>query len=109
MSLIPALKMEGSLEHMQLHFNCLYDSRLGVLDLWRRKLQDRPQIREVFIKYTITEPSQTVQFLLDPSVLPDVVIFKQTHSKEDLNTIFTLTRTYCATLHKAKMKLLGII
>ena len=46
------------------------------------------------------------QFVLDPSVAPEVVIGVQGgHFK--LSEIFRLTRTYCYAMHRSRMQLLG--
>ena len=99
----------GSLEHMLLDCEGLSDSRAGVLSLWRDKLADQPNILSVVMKYTVSEPTNTMQFLLDCSVLPSVIQLSQSDGSDALNLIFYLTRTFCASLHKAKFKLLGII
>ena len=47
------------------------------------------------------------QFLIDCSVLPDVVCAVQTEGKDVLRHLFAITRTWVYTLHKERMKLLG--
>ena len=49
-----------------------------------------------------------IQLLLDASVLPDVIHLIQNKDTEGINLIFYLTRTYCSSLHKFKMKKLGL-
>ena len=87
----------------------LRDSREAVLDLWRRKLEPVPEIQALSKIYKTNEDNKHVQFLLDPSTLPEVIKLTQLRNLDAVNLIFYLTRTFCASLHKAKMKMLGII
>lgn len=86
----------------------LAESRAGVLSLWKKTVQTQPHILNLLIRYTLTEPDEIIQLLLDPSVLPEVIREAQTYGIEVVNTLLYLTRTYCSTLQKAKFKLLGL-
>lgn len=59
--------------------------------------------------YTSTPGPQLVQFLVDPSVLPLVITLRQEYGEEAVSSILYLTRTYCHTLHKSRLKMLGIV
>ena len=48
-----------------------------------------------------------LQFILDCSVLPSVIRAVQAHSKTILEKLFYLTRTWCFSIHRARMKNLG--
>ena len=51
-------------------------------------------------------PEKTVQFLLDPSVLPEVI--KASRNDENvLLTLFRITATWCYSLHRLRLQLLG--
>ena len=102
------LGIVGSLEHMLVDCVGLAESRAGVLSLWKKTVQNQPHILNLLIRYTVTEPDKTIQLLLDPSVLPEVIRESQTYGIEVVNILFYLTRTYCSALHKAKFKLLGL-
>ena len=96
----------GSLEHMLLFCEGLYEPRSAVLSLWRRKLEPYPSLKLIFQNLT---KETSVQFLLDPSATQDVISLMQKKDNDSLNLIFHLSRTYCASLHRYKMKLLGYI
>ena len=98
----------GSIEHMLLHCSALSSSRSGVLHLWNRTLQEKPELQQLFHRYSVMEPDKLVQFLLDPSTLSEVILTSQSQGPDVLKFTFYLTRTMCYTLHKAKMKLLGL-
>ena len=51
-------------------------------------------------------PEKTVQFLLDPSVLPEVI--KASRNDDNvLLTLFRITATWCYSLHRLRLQLLG--
>jgi hypothetical protein len=48
-----------------------------------------------------------LQFILDCSILPNVISSTQKHSSLILDKLFYLTRTWCFSIHRSRMKLLG--
>ena len=52
-------------------------------------------------------PETLLQFLLDPSVHPDVISMEQECGTEPLKIVFHLTRTWCYDIHRLRAKLLG--
>ena len=98
----------GTLQHILLECHDLSPARLRVISLWAEYLLDNPSLFPIIRKYTLeSEPSQQLQFLLDCSVLPDVISETQKHGQSVLDSLFYLTRTLCFSLHKARLKLLG--
>ena len=55
---------------------------------------------------TFCHPShpQFCQFLLDCSILPEVIQSTQLHGQELLKHLFYITQTFCYALHKSRMK-----
>ena len=49
-----------------------------------------------------------VQFLLDCSALPEVASLAAIHGNHLLATLFKLTRTYCYSIHRERMKILNL-
>ena len=47
------------------------------------------------------------QFLLDCSVLPEIIEATQIHGRELLGHLFHITRTFCYALHKSRLKMRG--
>ena len=71
-------------------------------------LKDKPTLLPVVRKYTLeTSPEQAVQFLLDCTVLPEVISLTQVHGQFVHDSLLYLTRTYCFSLHKMRLKFLG--
>ena len=51
--------------------------------------------------------NKLVQFLLDCSVLPEVIKSVQIHGDHILGDLFYLSRNWCFSLHKQRMENLG--
>ena len=49
----------------------------------------------------------TVQFLLDASVLPNVITATQDGGAEILREIFSFTRSWCYGMHRKRLQLQG--
>ena len=64
------------------------------------------QIRSLFNTY-FQEQKDTVQLILDPSVLPDVINMKQIFGPQILKEIFSFSRNWCYTIHRERLKLQG--
>ena len=106
-----SLRLPGSLEHELLECQGLADCRRGIFKLWETKICKSPQLLNIYTRYTSdhVQLSSVMQLLLDPSVLPEVIQLVQSKDFDTFNQLFYLTRTFCASLHKAKMKILGVI
>ena len=66
-----------------------------------------PPVRKLVHQFCHSTNPQFCQFLLDCSVLPPVILAAQLHGSEVLHHLFHITRTWCYTLHKERMKMLG--
>ena len=99
----------GTIEHLLLQCEDLAPSRKRILALWTDTFQTHPQLVPIFEKYYCPDENSdtTVQFLLDCSVLPDVIALKQKEGQWVHEQLFYLTRSYCFALHKARLRLLG--
>ena len=59
-------------------------------------------------KYTIDCPTtEHMQFLMDCTILPDVILLHQKHGKVVHDSLLYLTRTLCYSIYKSRNKLLG--
>ena len=68
------------LTHILLLCPSYEESRHRVLNMWLEHLTDKPHIQSVVQHYTATQDTDSVQFLLDPSVLPLVISLQQEHT-----------------------------
>ena len=107
--LLPSCHQEiDDLPHILLHCPSLQEARDRVMHLWQDHLLAKQEILHICRTYLAASDNEKVQFLLDPSVLPEIIALTQDHGYEVLKTVFYITRTYCFSIHKSRLKLLGI-
>ena len=98
----------GTLSHILTECPDLAPARQGIFSLWTDYLKDKPLLLPIIVKYTVDcQPSPNLQFLLDCTVLPDVISLSQLHGSLVHDSLLYLTRTFCFSVHKARLKLLG--
>ena len=102
-------KTSEDLEHILVRCPAHREARTRVLALWADYLATRPHLATVVHHYTSTPGTHLVQFLVDPSVLPLVITLGQEHGEGAVNALFYLTRTFCYSIHRCRLKLLGLI
>ena len=54
-----------------------------------------------------TSTSYKTQFLVDCSVLPEIILLQQHYGKIVLNELFYITRTWCFTIHRERLRMLN--
>ena len=97
------------LQHILLLCPSLKEARDRVWAMWSNHLSDKPHISDCVHHYTKEQDDSHIQFLLDPSVLPHIISLTQEYGNSVLQTLFYLTRTFCYSVHRARLKLLGFI
>ena len=98
----------GTLSYILTECSDLQPARQRVLSLWADHMQDKPNLMPVIMKYiTHHDSSLFLQFLLDCTVLPDVRELKQQLGEWVHDSLLYLTRTFCFSVHKSRLKLLG--
>ena len=98
----------GTLPHILTECEDLAPARQRMVSLWADFIKDKPILLPVIRKYTIDcHISQHLQFLLDCTVLPEVISLAQQHGNWVHDSLLYLTRTYCYAVHKLRLKLLG--
>ena len=67
-----------------------------------------PDVRNIILKFC-SSPAQPgfCQFLVDCSTVPEVITTAQLHGPEVYEILFHITRTWCYSLHRDRMKILG--
>ena len=95
----------GTLQHMLRDCEDLQPARQRVFSLWADYLRDRPLLLPLVQKYC-QDADNFVQFLIDCTVLPDVIALRQLHGNWVHDSLLYLTRTFCFSVHKARLKIL---
>ena len=99
----------GSLEHIMLFCPALSITRSSLLDLSLSVASESNLISDIIFS-AINNPSVEIlmQFLLDCSCIPAVQRLKQNNYHNFISQLFYLTRTWCYSIHRARMTKLGL-
>ena len=95
--------------HILLHCSALNGQRRRLYHFSYTMLQDMPLLGPILSTYLFENDDDDIlmQFLLDCSVLPLVIAAKQAFGNVIIEKLFKLTRTWCFSLHKSRLELLG--
>ena len=95
--------------HILLHCSALNGQRRRLYHFSYTMLQDMPLLGPILSTYLFENDDYDIlmQFLLDCSVLPLVIAAKQALGNVIIEKLFKLTRTWCFSLHKSRLELLG--
>ena len=93
--------------HILKHCVALEQTRTRLTVFTRSYCTSRPVISCLVERYCEVNCSLYVQFLLDCSVLPDVIAAVQVHGQGILTDLFNITRMWVYCLHRDRLKCLG--
>ena len=98
-----------NIKHILSHCEALQPVREKLQKFAMNYAMNYEQIRPIVAKYCHPSHPQFCQFLLDCSVLQDVIVAVQIneHGGDVLKQLFHITRTFVYNIHKTRMKLLG--
>ena len=94
-----------TIEHILLKCESYIHCRRRLISLWLTT-KNRVVLNLVLEAFT-SESEYLVQFLLDCSVLPKVISASQTYGPIILHELFYLTRSWCFSIHRQRMRILG--
>ena len=100
------------LEHILVWCPAHKEVRIRVLAMWAEYLANKPLLAKVVHHYTLTPGNYLVQFLLDPSVPPLVItlgLARPRHGEDAITFLFYLTLTFCHSILKSQLRLIGLI
>ena len=95
------------IEHILTRCKSLEGPRKRLHSAWMAKATTDTHLHQLIIKVLASTPDQFCQFVLDPSNHPEVISLTQKHGESILKNTFYLTRTWCHTLYKERLKVLG--
>ena len=101
------LEISEDVEHILLHCPSLSTTRASLAKFTLDYAKDNPDIQSVLLEYTKPTNPLFVQFLLDCSVIPRVISLTQLYGTNTLFKLFKVTRAWCYSLHRNRLKLLG--
>ena len=99
----------GTLEHILVSCPSLSECRQKMSALWTTLCQVNPTCAFILSQVVTTNSEGLLtQFLLDCSTLPCVVEAVNLSGTDLLFPLFHLTRTWCFTIHRTRMNMLGL-
>ena len=102
------LQIPEDIQHILLVCASLEPSRVRLRKFTNKILEQQPQvIQDLYEKFSLSTREVMVQFLVDCTVLPDVIHATQVHGTAILCPLFRITRTWCYSLHRERLKILG--
>lgn len=96
------------ISHILKHCAALEQTRNRLTEFTKSYCISRPVITCLIERYCDVKCSLFVQFLLDCSVLPDVIAAVQVHGQDILADLFNITRVWVYALHRDRLKCLGM-
>ena len=98
--------IKGDLEHYLRNCCKLSHQRLTIIDWWLYECQQNYCLISL-LQSKLEAPSNVfIKFLVNPSSDADVVYLIQ-HGLLQLDTIYKLTRTYCYSIHRERLKIIN--
>ena len=95
------------LRHILAVCNSLAQVRVNLLSFTTKYCQKYPAIKPIIETYCSPTHPLFCQFLLDCSVLPDIIRARQVTGPDLMSHLFRVTRTWCYCIHKARLKTLN--
>jgi hypothetical protein len=105
-ALCPGKELPGTVEHMLVACHALSDKRDDLLLYWNQQNEENHHLQHLTSTMLGSKVDELVQFLLDPSVVPMVILGCQ-QQLYTLADVFNLTRTFCYGLHRRRLQLTG--
>ena len=93
--------------HFLKHCCALQSTRKKLLIFTKSYCLTNPQVDAIVAKYCNPDSRLYCQFLIDCSVLPEVSSAVQQQGTDILTHLYNITRIWCYSLHRDRLKLLG--
>ena len=101
------LGIQEDLSHILLHCASLAPTRRNLATYTASSARVQPHLSQILLTFTTPSHPMFIQFLLDCSCIPQVILLTQQHGKPALYQLFKITRTWCYSIHRERLKLLG--
>ena len=98
-------EIEETLEHILLWCPAYTITRQRLMALWYST--ENEAAFKIITEVLNGTPQSLLQFILDCSTIPMVISSSQVHGPSLLSTLFYLSRTWCHSIHRSRLKLLG--
>ena len=92
-------------EHLLLQCPAYTNTRKRLIHLALQTKQT--DTHRLFVKSLLSNTRDLMQLLLDPSCIPEVISHAQYHGDNIFSDLFYLGRSWCFSIHRERMKMLG--
>ena len=96
----------GDLAHQLLYCSGLAEPRATAVRLWAGQIEMKPHLQPIIATLIAGQPQDILSFILDPSSVPGVISAAQAHGQSVYQDCHHLSRVWCYSNHKKRMKLL---
>ena len=98
-------EQKETVEHILIECPAYLGCKKRLYSLWLSS--KNPAVYHLILEALSSEKDYLLQFLLDCSVLPTVITASQSYGDGIFSELFYLTRTWCFSVHRERMKMLG--
>ena len=103
----PDTNVVGDLAHHLVHCPSLASQRELLFEYWKTISCSNTVCNKILLEIQTSKEDDFLQFILDCSAVPAVIIAAQIHGSEVFNILFKATRTYCYSMYRARLRLLN--
>ena len=96
-----------TIEHVLKDCTALAETRRRLHEFTLDFSADNPEAASLLTVFCNPANPHFCQFLVDCSVLPEVILAYQSMGSSILDKLFTVTRIWCYSLHRERLKILG--
>ena len=100
------LNIQEDIVHILLHCRSLAPTQSKLAIFTSNYVRVHPEVSDIVLTFTNLHHQLFIQFLLDCSTIPQVILCTQQHGVTALYKLFKVTRTWCYFLHRDRLKLL---
>ena len=102
----PGQEILGDIQHLLVGCCALQHKRDDIYNYWNKQTQQKLNLQKLLQSMTANSSRNFCQFLLDPSVVPEVIRGCQ-EDLFSLNDIFPLTNTFAYAIHRRRLQMIG--
>ena len=102
----PGTETIGDLLHHLVLCPSLASRRSLLYEYWDQISLTHPVCNDILHRMKTTEPEKQLQFLLDCSVIPEIISAAQLHGDSIYAILFKATRTFTYSIYRSRLKLL---
>ena len=101
------LQQPETIEHILLFCPSYANTRSSHFNLWRTFQEKNPFLSPIISKALTYQSPFRCQFILDSTVLPDVISLSQIHGQAATDKLLYMSRTFCYAIHRERLRNLG--